>query len=207
MNTHVHRIFCFGFIVLLGIGIVGCRSFKHDRISMPSETASPTEATQLANFFTADGRIAPSLPGAWSSGELPRFTWGWKRTHEGNDRAVNAFFVNVPSLGDYLITYRTWIGTFNLLVRTSRATSVIAFLHYQDYLYDLSIQDGMITSENVVYEKGSVQVFEQLPIIGSVSGEHFVPYYHTVLRDDKVDNPFVGRCYWTESCWPVSWPR
>jgi len=206
MNKYVQRIFCFGIVLIFGI--VGCSSFEHDKISGPIEPVSQNGAAQLANFFSIDGRIAPTLPGAWPSGQLPRFTWGWKRTHEGNaDTAVNAFFVNVPSLGDYLITYRTWIGTFSILVRTSRATSIFVFMHYQDYLYDLSIQDGMITSENVVYEQGSSQVFEQLPIVGPASRETFVPYYHTVLRDDKVDNPFVGRCYWYESCWPLDWPR
>jgi hypothetical protein len=139
----------------------------------------------------------------------------------------NAFWLYSDRAGDYLLEYKTFLGTFYILLRTTTGGSAAIFLHPTDSLLEATLHEGTIIGNNlpVVYKEAGAQVFGELPFMHSFPSGLFTPTHSTLLLQPSAVavipffgtgglgvNPDVGICpgpspfFTTLECSCYPWP-
>lgn len=121
-----HRRKLFGVIALLiflagGGALVSCH-----RDEKNSPTTPDQNVTALSNFYASESKADQ---------------------FEATEIGKEYFRVNVGAPGDYLLTYRTTLGTFYLVFRTEKFALLTIGLNKDDEVFDAWIQSGQLTEQ------------------------------------------------------------
>ncbi len=190
-------------VLILVVALVGC-SNEDGGVTNSAPTVfavAPSGAEDMLNFGVANS--SSSTEGTnWTESSDPPYTIGdetwWGASWRG-DVYPPWFWVTIHSAGDHVISYGTWYGFFSVKFRTSEDdVSVAIFLNERDNFSVVEIHKGTITSGDVVYEEGNVQVFGQLPYSSMMAvPEGFTTSSSMTLLDYGMyngPNPAVALC-------------
>ena len=114
---------------MLAIGLIGCHFWK-ENAQAPTAPVETISARDMANFYTSRDVSA---------------AFEWNHREDGRD----VFCVNIPQIGEYVLSYTTLLGTFHIVFRADQPAYLYIGILENDVVSAVTLERGVISETAV----------------------------------------------------------